>query len=530
MGVSLPRNSYQAPFWVAKRRPQVAKMVKSCCAVGCTNRFSKDSTLKFYRFPQDAERKPRWVAAINRKDWQPGESSRVCSAHFMSGEKSNNPLSPDYVPTLFSFTASPVKKRLVRNAARFDRGQHTNKIRLENTSRLDAAQSLLTLHEEGNGSAYCEPYSGVSSCTDMSVADINNLEHTVVQLKQESEGHKKVNFELKGSLAIIQKEVDGMKKEIECLKRERDQVQQSHQVVRSSFSLDSDAKVKYYTGLPSTNMLKAVYDLVVNGIQEDDRSALSLFNQFILTLMKLRLNLGDVDLSYRFNISQSSVSRYFNYWIDRLFVKLSFLIMWPEREMLWKTMPMAFREKFRSCVVVVDCFEVFIERPSNLKARAQTWSNYKKHNTVKFLIGITPQGTISFISQGWGGRASDVHITEHCGLLEKLLPGDIILADRGFTIQESAAMFCAEVKLPPFTRGKTQLSKLEVDTARNLSQVRIHVERIIGVVRQKYSILQSTLPIKMIMCDKDAKYSTIDKIVTIACALCNVCDSVVSSN
>jgi len=39
--------------------------------------------------------------------------------------------------------------------------------------------------------------------------------------------------------------------------------------------------------------------------------------------------------------------------------------------------------------------------------RAQTWSNYKKHNTVKFLIGVTPQGTIDFISKGWGGRVSD---------------------------------------------------------------------------------------------------------------------------
>ncbi len=80
--------------------------------------------------------------------------------------------------------------------------------------------------------------------------------------------------------------------------------------------------------------------------------------------MKLRLNLGDVDLSYRLNISQASVSRYFNYWIDRLFVKLSFLIMWPERAEDYAP----FREKFRSCVVAIDCFEVFIERPSNLKA------------------------------------------------------------------------------------------------------------------------------------------------------------------
>ena len=71
---------------------------------------------------------------------------------------------------------------------------------------------------------------------------------------------------------------------------------------------------------------------------------------------------------------------------------------------------------------------------------------------------------MSFISKGWGGRVSDVHLTEHCGLLQNLLPGDVILADCGFTIQDQAGLFCAEVKIPPFTRGKKQLSKLEVDT------------------------------------------------------------------
>ena len=49
---------------------------------------------------------------------------------------------------------------------------------------------------------------------------------------------------------------------------------------------------------------------------------------------------------------------------------------------------------------------------------------------------------------------SDVYPTENCGILEKLLPGDMILADRGFTIQEAAGLFCAEVKIPPFTKGK----------------------------------------------------------------------------
>ena len=92
-----------------------------------------------------------------------------------------------------------------------------------------------------------------------------------------------------------------------------------------------------------------------------------------------------------------------------------------------------------------------------------------QHHQV--LIGIAPQGAITFISKGWGGRASNVHIKENCGLLELLQPGHVTLADRGFNIHDSASMYCARVQLPPFTRGKKQLSKGEVDVSRQLSRV-----------------------------------------------------------
>ena len=157
--------------------------------------------------------------------------------------------------------------------------------------------------------------------------------------------------------------------------------------------------------------------------------------------------------------------------------------------------------------------EVFIERPSDLLARAQVWSNYKHHSTAKFLIGITPQGTISYVSNCYGGRISDKEIVEQSNLISFLLPGwplfsfkvfmyvhigDVILADRGFTCDDYARMVMAEVKTPPFTKGKSQLEKLEVDWSRELSLVRIHVERVIGVLKQKYTILQGVLPISLI--------------------------------
>ena len=67
------------------------------------------------------------------------------------------------------------------------------------------------------------------------------------------------------------------------------------------------------------------------------------------------------------------------------------------------------------------------------------------------------------------------------------MPGDEVLADRGFNVEDAFRFYCAKIATPPFTRGKKQLSKLEVDTARQLSRVRIHVERVIGLLRQKYT-------------------------------------------
>ena len=61
---------------------------------------------------------------------------------------------------------------------------------------------------------------------------------------------------------------------------------------------------------------------------------------------------------------------------------------------------MCFRNHFGTNIVVnIDCFEIFINKPKNILARAQTFSSYKHHNTVKFLIGITPQDVISYISE-----------------------------------------------------------------------------------------------------------------------------------
>ncbi|KAK0134185.1 hypothetical protein N1851_030248 [Merluccius polli] len=166
---------------------------------------------------------------------------------------------------------------------------------------------------------------------------------------------------------------------------------------------------------------------------------------------------------------------------------------------------------------------------SSSRAHAQTYSQYKHHNTAKFLISITPHGVISFVSYGWGGRGSDRHITENSKYLENLVPGDLVLADRGFTVADSVGLYSAQLKIPAFTRGKQQLHPNEVEYSRGLSAVRIHVERVIGLVRNKYTILQSTIPISLCQTATPGEPTSLDKMVRVCCALRNICPSVVPS-
>ncbi len=57
---------------------------------------------------------------------------------------------------------------------------------------------------------------------------------------------------------------------------------------------------------------------------------------------------------------------------------------------------------------------------------------------------------------------------------------------------------------------------MEVEETRNIANVRIHVERVIGAVRQKYSILRGTLPVDFLIKKQEDTSPQVDKIVRVA--------------
>ena len=85
-------------------------------------------------------------------------------------------------------------------------------------------------------------------------------------------------------------------------------------------------------------------------------------------------------------------------------------------------------------------------------------------------------------------------------MLKNLRPGDLVMADRGFTIKENLLLHQAKLAIPAFTNGKSQLDPVSVEKTRGIANVRIHVERVIGLLRQKYSVLQSILPNDYLLC------------------------------
>ena len=148
-------------------------MVKSCFAVGCPNCYHKGCGLSFYRFPANHSRRNKRLAAIKRKDWQPSDYSWICSAHFVSGKKSNDPLSPDYVPSVFMYVPSPHKQKIKRKLERYKERVRTKKRCLENSRMKAAAEALIEMssveslrQENTSTSTSTDSDTGTSTQTD----------------------------------------------------------------------------------------------------------------------------------------------------------------------------------------------------------------------------------------------------------------------------------------------------------------------------------------------------------------------------
>ena len=113
----------------------------------------------------------------------------------------------------------------------------------------------------------------------------------------------------------------------------------------------------------------------------------------------------------------------------------------PDIETVLATSPKRYKS-FSNLIGIIDCSEIFIETPKNLELQSATWSDYKHHNTLTFLVCVAPNSAITFISKTYTARISEKAITLKSGFFDIIPRYSSIMAGKGFNIADDRAARC----------------------------------------------------------------------------------------
>ncbi|XP_069126931.1 uncharacterized protein [Argopecten irradians] len=484
-----------------------------------TNPCTCKPPFKLFPFPNDTSIRMLWTKNVNRKsskskNWQPNADSRICSSHFIDGAPSaENP-----IPTLllgYEVSSKITPRKLPK--------------RRMTTLNSDPPETKKIKQDTAVTNSVCQH----DTTTEKVDSTVVHYDHAYIDTDQ-------------GCQSCVNKDVQiqYLKKQIQTLSKELAQWKGMYtDKVNRPFcynDIKSDKDMKFYTGIQSIKAFDAIFNVVRPNITRmkywhssmagkivcnplkykriptitSTRRCLSSKDEMLLTLMKLRLGILNQELALKFGVSRQTVSNIFTTWTKLLTKFLGALVFNPPKEVVRENLPLSFQNtRYRSVRHIIDCTEIFLETPQNLSLKTNTWSDYKHHNTAKYLISITPSGMINFVSKGWGGRTSDKHITNHCGFLDIVEPTDTVLADRGFTIAQDLALLQAQLLIPPGRRGTTQFTKDEVRKTKQIANRRIYVEQ--AIRRMKcFRILKYELPLTML--------HHLDDIVRIVAGICNL--------
>lgn len=285
---------------------------------------------------------------------------------------------------------------------------------------------------------------------------------------------------------------------------------------------DEPDSIRYLTGFNSYSHLTLLYNYLLPNAEQlvYKPKDISPMNQMLLTLIKLRQNKDDIDLAVNFGVSRQTVSKIFYQWTNFMFLELSEINIWLDRETIDHYFPSRFQKLFPSTRVILDATEIPIEKPSNCNSQRMTFSTYKNRNTLKALIGISPRGQVTYISDCYGGSTSDRQIIERSDLMSGMLEkGDSIMSDRGIMVQDLFSSQDVAVNTPTTMRGRNQLPSSILEKDRKIASKRIHAERVIGYAKT-FKILSS------ITCDKT---EIANRIVHLCFLLTNFRECIVSA-
>ncbi|CAN0367691.1 unnamed protein product [Pylaiella littoralis] len=216
-------------------------------------------------------------------------------------------------------------------------------------------------------------------------------------------------------------------------------------------------------------------------------------NGLFFALFVMRTSTSLRVASTLFDVSESTGGRAFTAWLDLLGGCSRALVRLPDVNSVVASAPPNYRRRGLSSVaVVLDGTEVWVDKVWQTDAQHALWSPYKKTYTAKLLIGVTPAGAICYVSDAYAGRISDVELVKASGIIDDLERGGFggkgmhVMADRGFNAMAPILINIGMhyVAPPSKRRGEDQFTEEDAGITRDVANLRIHVERAIGAIKQ----------------------------------------------
>ena len=278
----------------------------------------------------------------------------------------------------------------------------------------------------------------------------------------------------------LQAELLKLKHEIRGLKAEKKEFnyQREHYSVKNM----DDNVVCMETGLPNKDIFNIVFGYVqrfadcINYFAGWKVTSISLEDQIFITLMKIRHNYNNLHLAKLFHSSTATIRNIIVTFIHVLYHLLyeNCMNVVPSREKNQTSLPGSFIY-FGNCKMIIDCTDIQIAIPSKMSHQKVTYSTYRGYNSFKVLLGVAPNAVINYVSPLYPGSVSDKAIVEKSGIMSNFIAGDLILADKGFLIQDIVPDGVT-VNIPPFL-NKAKFTENEIKMCEKIARCRIHVER-----------------------------------------------------
>lgn len=138
------------------------------------------------------------------------------------------------------------------------------------------------------------------------------------------------------------------------------------------------------------------------------------------------------------------------------------------------------------------------------------------------MTGVSPGGIITYVSEPYGGRASDKTIFEQSDLILKMERfEDAIMVDKGFLIDDICEQFKIKLIRPPFLKNQKQLTTEQANLNSKIAAARVHIERANQRIKI-FKILSSKLKWPLV--------SKIKDIFIIACGITNLSSPILADS